>query len=81
MPRLIAVNDRGWRIGEDHQRAKLTNRDVELIRQMREQDRLPYRKIAEIFEISNAAVFGICNHTRRNQAPARWKTVREAPRD
>jgi hypothetical protein len=31
------VNDRGVRVGEDHQRATLTDHDVELMRQLREE--------------------------------------------
>lgn len=37
MPRLVAVNERGYRIGEDHPRAVLKNHDVELLHQLLEE--------------------------------------------
>lgn len=37
MPRLVAVNERGFRIGEDHPRAVLSDHDVELLHQLLEE--------------------------------------------
>lgn len=43
----------GRRLGEKHHRATLTDHEVDLIRQLREEDPpMPYRDIADKFEIS-----------------------------
>lgn len=43
----------------------LTNDDVELIRQLREDYGLSYRKIADKFEIAVSTVCDICKYRRR----------------
>ena len=72
----IALNERGLRIGQDHQRAVLTDAEVELIRSLRE-DGLRYPAIARIFEVSVYTIGRICRFERRAQTPARWMTVDE----
>lgn len=76
MRKVVAINDRGLRIGEDHQRAKLTNFEVELIRQMHRQG-LSYRTLAEKFEVSKRTIAAICRFERRSEVPTNWKTVRQ----
>lgn len=71
-PRMIGVNERGLRVGQDHQRAKLTDHDVELMRQMREEGST-YAALATMFEVSKSTAYGICHHMKRNQAPSRFK--------
>lgn len=76
MRKVVAVNDRGLRIGEDHQRAKLTNFEVDLIRQLHA-DGVSYRTLAEKFEVSKRTIAAICRFERRSEAPTNWKTVRQ----
>lgn len=70
--RLVGVNERGLRVGQYHQRAKLTDRDVELIRELREGG-MSFRKIAVKFEVSAMIVCYICNYQRRATAAVRFK--------
>lgn len=70
--RLVGVNERGLRVGQDHHRAKLTDRDVELIRQLHE-DGMSYRVIAEKFEVSKMLVCYVCTYRRRATVPTRFK--------
>lgn len=70
--RLVGVNERGLRVGEDHQRAKLSNHEVELIRQLHEGG-MSYRALAEKFEISLGMAWNICNFRLRAQTAVRWK--------
>lgn len=72
--RLIGVNERGLRVGQDHQRAKLTDASVELIRQLREGG-MTYRSIAQKFEVSAMMVCYICNYKRRVSTVARWRSL------
>lgn len=71
---VIALSQKGIRLGEDHQHAKLTNHDVDLIRDLHEQG-MTYRVIAEKFECSKSTIAGICQYRRRAETPHRWKTV------
>lgn len=64
MKKVIGVNDKGLRVGQYHQRAKLSDAAVEQIRRLRE-DGLSYRVIAEKFEISKMMVCYICTYRRR----------------
>jgi hypothetical protein len=73
--RLIGVNERGLRVGQDHQRAKLTDAAVEMIRCLRE-DGLSYGVIAEKFEISKTLVIYICSYRRRAQSAVRFTRAR-----
>lgn len=72
--RSVPVNEAGLRIGEGHQNAKLTDAEVELIRQMHE-DGLTYDELAEKFEVSKWAIGRICRYERRAQHPVKWKEV------
>jgi hypothetical protein len=47
---IVAVNERGRRIGESHPRAVLTDHEVDLIRELAEQG-LTYGQIAEKFDM------------------------------
>ena len=74
MSRLVAVNEKGYRLGEDHQRAKLTNHEVECIRRLHA-DGMDYQMIAEKYEVSKTLIARICRFEIRATAAIRWKTV------
>jgi ribosome-binding protein aMBF1 (putative translation factor) len=74
MRKTVAVNERGIRIGEDHQRAKLTNHEVDLLLELRE-DGWSYRRLADKFEISKSQVRYICKGHSRCQTAVSFKTV------
>jgi hypothetical protein len=71
---MVAVNDRGFTIGEDHSRATLLDSEVRLIRDLRASDPAfwTYRKLAEKFEISKKHAWRICQFQKREQIPDRW---------
>lgn len=79
--RLWAVNDRGLRVGEDHQRSKLTDADVELMRRMHENEKIGYGRLAVMFEVNKSTVRRICKYEIRCQTPDTWKETRQAQRD
>ncbi len=74
MKRVVAVNERGLRIGEDHRLAKLTNAEIECLLGLRDQG-WSYRRLASAFEISKSAVRMYCKGLRRCQVATAWKTV------
>lgn len=53
------------RHGENHQRAKLSDRDVELIRQLHESGVMGCRKLAAKFEISKRQIQRIVKYQQR----------------
>jgi len=74
MIKTVAVNEAGLRIGEDHPHAKLTDAEVELIRQLNEEG-MHYEQLAEKFEISKWTVGRICRYEIRAQTCAQYKPV------
>lgn len=72
---VVAINEKGRRIGEYHQRAKLSNHEVDLIRELRESHGTPYKEIAEKFDVSETLIKQICNYRIRSQTPVRWKII------
>jgi hypothetical protein len=74
--RTISTNDRGYRIGEDHPNAKLTDSEVELVRQLHEGGMI-YADLAEKFEVSKWSISRICRYELRNQAPSKFRTIEE----
>ncbi|CAB4161275.1 hypothetical protein UFOVP728_39 [uncultured Caudovirales phage] len=77
MPRrLIEINARGYRIGESHHRAKLSEEDVFLILSLRAAG-LSYGEIARKWDdgvtISKSTVRDICLGRIRAQHPDRLK--------
>lgn len=78
--RVVAVNERGIRLGEDHQRAKLTNAEVDLIRELHE-DGMSYAMLAAKFGVSKSSIADICRYRRRAQIPTAWREVRITARE
>lgn len=69
MKKMIAVNECGYRIGEDHHNAKLTNHEIDLLLELRE-DGWSYRRLADKFEIGKSTVRDICKGICRSQTLA-----------
>lgn len=74
MQKTVAVNEAGLRIGEDHPNAKLTDSEVERIRQLHEHG-MTYGTLAEKFEVSKWTIGRICRYERRAQTVMNFKTV------
>ncbi len=72
--RLVGVNENGRRVGQDHPGAVLTDRDVDLVFELREQG-LGYRRIAKKIEVSVTAIKKIIKGKMRAQRAARFKVV------
>lgn len=77
MSRVVGVNERGLRVGEDHQHARLTDAECELIRQMHEGG-MSYKKLADKFEVGKSTIADIVKMRRRGQFAVNWRVVRVA---
>lgn len=68
--RLIWTNDRGYPVGEDHHRAKLSDAQVDTVRDLREAGRLSYEQLSVYLEfwgceVSVSTIKKICQYRRR----------------
>lgn len=70
--KLIAYNERGWRIGEDHPRAKYTDHEVSQVLALRGAG-LTYREISERLEIPWTTIRAMCSGAIRAEQPAHYR--------
>lgn len=77
MKRHVALNDSGHRIGESHPRAKLTDHEVDLLVQLREEG-MGVNELAEKFEVHRTHVWRIFTGRKRAQLATRFKTIETA---
>ena len=73
---FVGVNSAGYRVGESHHRAKLSDADVETILFLRDAG-LSFAEIAAKFDdghtVSKSTVRDVCSGRIRGQAPQGWK--------
>lgn len=70
--RLVQVNDTGQRVNESHPNAELTDHEVQLLLQLRDEG-FSYAWLATKFEISKSQAGRICRGEQRAQIPARLR--------
>ena len=63
---VVQVGETGYPVGESHHRAKLSDSDVNLIRDLHEEYEFGYKKLAFVFEVSRDTIRQICTYRRRN---------------
>jgi len=73
--RKVGVNALGIRVGQDHQNAKLTDAEIVMLLEFREQG-WGYRRLAAKFEISRAHVRRIVSGRARHQIPTRFRSLK-----
>lgn len=72
---FVAVDENGLRIGETHHMAKLTDVQVDQIRDLREHDGITYPELARRFGVTTRSIKSICDYSRRATTVARWEVV------
>jgi len=80
--RFLAFNEEGTqRIGEDHPRAKLSDAEVEAIRDEYEAGldgsgpKIGYRRLAKKWGVTPSTVRNIVTYRKRNQWAGSWKRI------
>lgn len=73
--RYVATNDRGVRLGQYHQNAKLTDQQVDQIRQLHEEGGLSYRQISRLLGVALGTVRCLCAYKRRCTTYEIWRKV------
>lgn len=71
------VTEQGKRLGEAHQNAKLSDADVEKIRDMHEEGMISYSRLAKLFGVHKSTISDICTYRKRSTTPHGFKTVKE----
>lgn len=71
---LVGVNEKGKRVGESHQRAKLSDHEIDLIRDLFD-DGMSISEIARKFEIPKSYSWDICHYLVRCQPAVRFKEI------
>ena len=74
MVKFVRVNEKGYRIGDDHQNAKYTDGEIEMVLVLRDGG-MSYGRIAKKMEMPKGTVRDICKGNRRCQTVDHWKTV------
>lgn len=75
---LVAVNERGYRIGASHHNARIPDAIVNQIRDLHEDHKIGYRRLARMFNLKRAFIQKVCNYAIRAQTPARYKRIAAA---
>lgn len=68
----LTLNERRYRIGESHHRAKLTDDQVDQMRELHEEQGVGYRTLAKQFNVSKRTVRDIVHYKTRAQTPEFW---------
>lgn len=76
--KTLTLNDRRYRIGESHHRAKLTDEQVDEMRELHEEQGIGYRTLAKQFNVSKRTVRDIVQYKTRAQTPEFWVKVKGA---
>ncbi len=73
--KMVGIGELGRRVGESHGRAKLSDHEIDLVRQLKEEG-MPAKEIAEKMEISKRYVYKLANFERRACIVAEWRRLR-----
>jgi len=74
MQKLVALNENGHRINQEHPGAKLTDAEVSVLLELREEG-YSYAWLARKFNVSKSCARWICTGRNRNQTPAKYVRV------
>lgn len=71
--KLAGFSELGRRCGESHHQAVLTDHEVELIRTLRLEHKIPLGVLAEKFEVTKGYISLICTFQRRVTPAVEWR--------
>lgn len=77
MKRRVMVNEKGYRVGQSHPNAKLTDEQIEQLMRDRGPDDAPTMSLSQLgkrYGLSKSGVKGIIDGTRRGQF-GWWKLI------
>lgn len=77
MEKMVALNDIGRRIGESHPKSRLTDEQVDRIRDLHEDHDLSYDQLANLYQVHKSTIASICQYRTRAQTPFGWKKLNQ----
>lgn len=78
---IVAVNELGYRIGSSHHNSRIPDETIDKIRDLHEEEKIGYRKLAKMFGLPRSYIQKVCNYERRAQTPDRWKRVKDGNKE
>lgn len=75
MKAFLGTDDEGNLVGESHPRARLTDDEVKLIRDLYDEGLVGYRTLARTFGVSRNTIKCIVKFRRRNATATNFKPV------
>lgn len=69
---MIGTNEHGYRVGQSHHNARLTDHEVDILLALRDEG-WTYEALAQSFEVSKSTVAMIVRGYRRAQHAVRWR--------
>lgn len=75
--KVIGVNDRGNPVGQYHRLAKLSDAEVDLIRDLYEEDLIGLGSLAKTFGVSKETIADIVKYRRRVSTIMDWRRVED----
>ncbi|HAX23068.1 MAG TPA: hypothetical protein DCY64_22630 [Hydrogenophaga sp.] len=73
---LVAVNERGRLIGQDHPNTRHTDREIGMARRLKAEG-WSLKRIADAMDTKKSTVASWLSGRRRNQTPSEWKYGRK----
>ncbi|WP_288076436.1 hypothetical protein [Pseudomonas sp.] len=74
--RIVAINEKGNRIGQNHPRARFTDDQVDRIRDLHEDHGMTYDQLSALFQCHKQTIASICQYRTRAQTPFGWKELK-----
>lgn len=71
----LGLNESGRRVGESHQHSKLSDKQVDEIRNLHDSGTWGYRRLARLFKTTRATIQHIVTCRRRAQTVMQWRTI------
>lgn len=76
-PKMLPRDENGRIVGEHHHMATLTNHQVDLIRELREEHCMTYAALAHMYSVPRSTIQMICNYKRRASTAVQWRPVKK----
>lgn len=71
----VGRNAEGYRVGESHHRAKLSNATVQRVHELHEQQGLGWRRISRLLKLNAHTVRDILRFHCRGQVAVQWDPI------
>ena len=75
--RMVGMSEYRRVAGESHPGATLTDREIDEIRSLHEDEGVSYSALAFLFGVPKSTIAGICQYRRRTARIVEWRRAKE----